>query len=67
MVLFFFLTDIKQEATSFMKQGFCFLLVCRKDRENEMKPFQVLDHDTQFGHGSPPTSAFGVYLKTRCN
>ena len=50
-----------------MKQGFCFLLVCWKDHENEMKPFQVLDHDTQFGHGSPPTSAFGVYLKTRCN
>lgn len=66
MVLFF-LTDIKQEATSFMKQGFCFLLVCWKDREKEMKPFQVLHHDTQLGHGSPPTSAFGVYLKTQRN
>lgn len=43
-----------------MKQGFCFLLVCWKDRENEMRPSQVLGHDTQLCHGSPPTSAFGV-------
>lgn len=50
-----------------MKQGFCFLLVCWKDRENEMRPSQVLGHDTQLCHGSPPTSAFGVYLKTQRN
>ena len=50
-----------------MKRGFCFLLVCWKVRENEMKPFLVLDHDTQLCHGSPPTSASGVYLKTQRN
>lgn len=50
-----------------MKQGFCFLLVCWKYHENEIKPCQVLDHDTQLCHGSPPTSASGVYLKPQRN